>query len=901
VDVVLVSGLVTGMLYAAAGLGLVVVYRTTKVLNFAIGGIGATAAYAASDALGWGLPYWAAIVVSILVGALAGALVELLVARPLTKRPHLTVGLGTLGALLVIEGLLGLRYGYSPDSISQAFTGGGIDLGVLIVSANQLFILAVGVAAAIGLVLVLRKTRWGLAMRAVSSGPATAELLGVRGGRVRFSAWALGGAFGGLSAVLVTPLTYLSPSSYTTFLLTAFAAVILGGFTSIAGVLIGAMAFGVATNVALSYVDSSLISTYTFLGVGLVLLLRPHGLFGRREGQVAEADIPPRPGAFQQWLRRTVVTKGRTSAQAATVRAVSPKTGLIVAAAVGVVLAVMPFTLDLQQLFVLTTALASFIGIAGLSLLVGHTGQVSLGHSGMLAIGGYTLALSAERGVPILLGLVCATVAGGLCGALLGAPTTRLTGLYLTVFTLVFSFAIPEIALRMDGLTGGPNGLAVTIPVWLSDERSMHWFVLAICGVVAAIVYLMSAGRIGRAWHAVRDSEDGARSIGLNPARTKLGAFVLGSALAGTSGALTVLLVGYVSPNNFGIFVAVYALLAVVLGGSTSLGGSLLGALFITLIPDMTGKAGVPQDLVFGAALVLILIFAPNGLAGLASKILRRLPRRLRDVPSVPVSVEPRKEAPETPSALQRADAMDSALLELRSVTAGYRAGSVIQDLSLSIREGEIVALLGTNGAGKSTTLRAISAVIGTTGGEILWQGQQLPATRTPVQSARLGLAHVPEGRGIFPDLTVIENLRMGSFSTPASTARWDAALHEVFTLFPILEERLQQQAGTLSGGQQQMLAIGRALISSPRLLILDEPSLGLSPVLGQQVFAALEQIAANGVAILLVEQNARAALRLADRAYVIQRGRVVLEGPAAEVANSESLEQSYIGASRDV
>lgn len=898
-NIVVISGLVTGILYAAAGLGLVVVYRTTNVLNFAMGGTGAVAAYAASDALGWGFPYWTAVLIAIVVGAIAGGLVDVFVARPLARRSHLTVGLATLGALLVIEGALGLRYGYSPRNIPQAFTGAGLDVGPVVISANHIFILVIGVTAAAALVLVLRRTRWGLSMRAVSSGPQTAELLGVRVGRVRFGAWAVGGAFGGLSAVLVTPITYLSPTGYTTFLLTAFAAVVLGGFTSIAGVLVGAMVFGVASNLALSYVDASLISTYTFIGVGLVLILRPYGLFGRGEVHVAEPDLPARPGAWQQRFRQSVIGARRAAVRETPERVSSPRSQLVTALVVSVLLVVMPWALNLQQLFVLTTALTAFIGIAGLSVLVGHTGQISLGHSGMLAVGGYTLAISAQHGVPIVLGLVCATAVGGLCGLLLGAPTTRLSGLYLSILTLLFAFAVPELVVQFAGLTGGTNGLPITVPDWLFEQRSMYWFILAICGLVAAAVHLISVGRIGRAWHAVRDSEDGARSIGLSPARTKLGAFVLGSALAGLSGALTVMLVGYIGPDSFGIFVAIYALLAVVLGGSVSVAGSLLGALFITLIPDMTGKAGVPQDFVFGAALVLVLIFAPQGLVGLASKIVR-LPRSRAGAPA-PQLATPHDEVSEAAVPDVSHDAATPTLLRLESVTAGYRAGSVIRDLSLSIDEGEIVALLGTNGAGKSTTLRAISAVINTTDGHISWRGEKLPATRTPAQSARLGLAHVPEGRGIFPDLTVMENLRMGTFSTSAPGDTWDAALRQVFTLFPILEERQQQQAGTLSGGQQQMLAISRALISSPRLLILDEPSLGLSPALSQQVFAALETIAATGVAILLVEQNARAALRLADRAYVLQRGRVVLAGTAEQVASSEFLEQSYMGVTRDV
>jgi branched-chain amino acid transport system ATP-binding protein len=239
-------------------------------------------------------------------------------------------------------------------------------------------------------------------------------------------------------------------------------------------------------------------------------------------------------------------------------------------------------------------------------------------------------------------------------------------------------------------------------------------------------------------------------------------------------------------------------------------------------------------------------------------------------------------------------DASSEVQLRLARVSTGYEAGLVLRELSIEIRAGEVVALLGANGAGKSTVLRAISGLIPVKAGSVEWLGSNVGSRtlRTTHDIARAGIAHVPEGRGIFPDLTVEENLRMGYFARSSSQG---SERDQVLDLFPILGERLAQSAGTLSGGQQQMLAIGRALIGQPKLLMLDEPSLGLAPVVSEQVFEKLREIAQTGVSVLLVEQNARAALDLADRGYVIRRGRVALSGTAGELLDSDRLSDTYL------
>lgn len=236
-----------------------------------------------------------------------------------------------------------------------------------------------------------------------------------------------------------------------------------------------------------------------------------------------------------------------------------------------------------------------------------------------------------------------------------------------------------------------------------------------------------------------------------------------------------------------------------------------------------------------------------------------------------------------------------SALLEVSDLHARYGQTSVLHGLNLQIQPGQVTALLGANGAGKTTTLRALCQLMVQTTGRIVFDGTELSQCSTE-QIARLGVGHVPDGRGTFLVLSTLENLQLGAYSR-ASRAGWADDLERIFDYFPRLRERAQQQAGTLSGGEQQMLAIGRALMGRPRLLLLDEPSFGLAPLVVQDIFAIMRRInQEQGVAILLVEQNASLALDIAHSAYVLETGRIVLHGLASELRQNDAVRQAYLG-----
>ena len=233
-------------------------------------------------------------------------------------------------------------------------------------------------------------------------------------------------------------------------------------------------------------------------------------------------------------------------------------------------------------------------------------------------------------------------------------------------------------------------------------------------------------------------------------------------------------------------------------------------------------------------------------------------------------------------------------MLELKSVSAGYGSFPALFDVSLKVEAGEAVAVIGPNGAGKTTLLRVISKLIEVSGGEVSMEGVPLNAVAAH-RVIELGIAHVPENRRLFPRLTVEENLRIGAY-TQAARARFEERLAFVYGLFPRMQERRQQLAGTLSGGEQQMCAIGRGLMSGPKLLLLDEPSAGLAPVVVQQVFELVQKIRAQGYTVLIVEQNIQQVLKVVDRAYLLEVGRIKLSGPSDALLASGDIRRAYIG-----
>ncbi|MDB5769974.1 MAG: ABC-type branched-chain amino acid transport system, ATPase component [Burkholderia sp.] len=237
---------------------------------------------------------------------------------------------------------------------------------------------------------------------------------------------------------------------------------------------------------------------------------------------------------------------------------------------------------------------------------------------------------------------------------------------------------------------------------------------------------------------------------------------------------------------------------------------------------------------------------------------------------------------------------MNAPLLRLAGIRAGYGASNILNGIDLDVRKGQITVVLGSNGAGKTTLMRVLSGLLPAKSGTIAFEGSDITALQA-AERVDLGISLTPEGRSVFPDFTVDENLRMGAF-LPRARAGMDARKDSMFSLFPKLRDRRNQLARTLSGGEQQMLAIARSLMSEPKLLLLDEPSLGLAPIVVRQLFESIERIREQGVTVLMVEQDANAALAIADRAFVVEIGEVTLQGPAEEIQRDPRIRAAYLG-----
>ena len=234
------------------------------------------------------------------------------------------------------------------------------------------------------------------------------------------------------------------------------------------------------------------------------------------------------------------------------------------------------------------------------------------------------------------------------------------------------------------------------------------------------------------------------------------------------------------------------------------------------------------------------------------------------------------------------------AMLEVKNLKVHYGVIQAIKGISFEVNEGEVIALIGANGAGKTTTLQTITGMLKPSEGEILFEGQDI--VKVPGHKiVSMGMAHVPEGRRVFAELSVYENLKLGAY-TRKDKNEIAESLAKVYKSFPRLEERKNQLAGTLSGGEQQMLAMGRALMSKPKIILMDEPSMGLSPIYVNEIFDIIKEVSASGTTVLLVEQNAKKALSIADRAYVLETGKIVLEGDAKQLMNDESVKKAYLG-----
>ena len=630
-------------------------------------------------------------------------------------------------------------------------------------------------------------------------------------------------------------------------------------------------------------------------------------------------------------------------------------TPLLMSGVVVIVIAVGSFSSQATQTN-LTSMLISLIVVIGLYMFVGNSGVFSFGHIGFMAIGAYTaaiLTIPAETKAALFpslpnieLGSVFAVLAGGMGAALIGfmiaLPLMRLSGLVASLGTFAFLNITFNVASSLGPITGGSTGLA-GVPRTATIGSTLVWAILAIL-----LAWAFQRTRVCLRLRGARDDEDAARAVGIGVTVERTVAFVASAFVTGVGGALFSQAFGTFNPSAFFIGTTFVTVAMLVVGGRLSLSGAVIGTLLLSLlglalraiekgpsigpisIPEMRGL----QQVGIAVTMLLILLLRPRGLTGgreigaeslkrgaqmLRARLARmfvpketfetgrglrqKLPQHVRhgepaeaEIPSGPPVAAP-AESPSGGSEVQDGEPSDNRvkLLSVVDLTVHYGNVAAVQGLSIAIEQGEIVAMVGANGAGKSTTLKTLSGFLPAIAGSVVFDGESILG-ETPERIVRRGIALVPEGRQVLGTLTVGENLQLGC--TPRTDDRADIqrSLEEVIVQFPMLGTYYRSSAGKLSGGEQQQLAIARALLSKPRLLLLDEPSLGLSPMMIEAVFDVLAGLREAGVTVLLIEQNAYAALDIADRAYVLRSGRLVMQGTRAELLAEPDFAAAYLG-----
>lgn len=571
----------------------------------------------------------------------------------------------------------------------------------------------------------------------------------------------------------------------------------------------------------------------------------------------------------------------------------------LVCVAAGVFMASCPSFLNMYWLRTLTNIFMFAILAQGINMIAGYTGYPAFGNVVFFGLGAYSTGVLMVRFHTDFLTSVL--VGMGICllfTSLFGIPLLRLRGHYFAIATLGLNEATRAIVDNLTGLTGGGMGLSLPLPPG-DIQANTRFFYLLLYGTMVlsiAATYFLSRSRFGYACRSIRSDEDGAEAMGINTTRYKTMAWMLSAVFTGIAGSVYAYWMSYIEPGAvFDMTIAIKSFVMFLLGGAGTVLGPIAGAFFVEGVSTITWSHLLTYHTgTLGLIIILVVIFMPRGFVSfLREKYFFAPLVRNRGKKIIEMVQTPRTGAGRG-ARLPVGMAGDNWMLELHRVGAGYKSLQVLWDIDLLLREGEWLALLGSNGAGKSTLLKTIAGLLRPFRGEILFQGKDLTALRVH-ERVELKIALVPEGRRLFAGMTVRDNLIMGAF-TQTDERRISEQLQGVFDLFPVLMEREKQVVGTLSGGERQMCAIGRALMSWPRLLLVDELSFGLAPVVVDVLLETMVAINREGVTLLVVEQDVKTSLLYADRSYVMRQGMIVRSGVAKELLADPDIKKEYLG-----
>jgi ABC-type branched-subunit amino acid transport system ATPase component/ABC-type branched-subunit amino acid transport system permease subunit len=565
-------------------------------------------------------------------------------------------------------------------------------------------------------------------------------------------------------------------------------------------------------------------------------------------------------------------------------------------------LVALAFVLPGYQLYVLSLAGVWAIAALGLNILTGYAGLISLGHAGFMAIGAYTSALATLKvGVPPWIALWMGGIVSGVVGVLVGMPALRLHGPYLAIATLGFGAAVQQILLNWDEVTGGYRGLIPPRLVWeglpVGADAQLYLWTVGGVGLAWGIAALLVSKRPGRAFCAVRDSELAAAACGIDIARSKAEAFAVSAAYAGVAGALYAHLIGFISPYDFGLQISIFLVSAIVIGGLASLPGSILGAVFLTVLFHYMSHLADIRSILYGAALIATVIFLPGGLVRWPWlwRWRRPSPRPsatplTSPVPS-PQAERVRMRSGEGPGVRARVR-----LLEIAGLTVRFGGLVALDRVDLSLNEGEIVGVIGPNGAGKTTLFNVINRFVEPESGQVRCAGKEL-LSLPPHHVIELGIARTFQNIELFRNLTVLENVLIGGHRVGGKEQKLRRQAEEILAALGIAH-LAPVSAGALPLGAQKMVELARALMSQPRLLLLDEPAAGLTPKEIEGLLGVLRRLhEEHGITLMVVEHHMEFVLKLCERVVVLDFGRVLASGTPAEIIAHPQVVQAYLGA----
>ena len=925
------SAAATGLLGASTGivvlLGCAVVLRMSLVRSVLVAVVVAAASSAGLH-LAHGLGWWGGLGVGLATAVLAGIGIDAIVIQRFRTAPRLVVTVASIGLaqFFVVIGLLTPRLWHAvalvdPNGDKTGFeVPGGFTFTVGSTVFHSAELVAVG-ASLLCIAIVTAALRWtdiGMAVRAAADRGDRASMLGIPVPRIEAGVWIVASVLAFVSTYLQAGILGLEITSGLGLrvMVAALAAMAIGGFSSMPSMLLSAVAIGVLTEATGPAGNHSLTLTDAILAgvviVGLLLRRSSDRRADRDSVSSWQAAAEPRAIPFEL-IRLPIVRNARR---------------------IGVVLAVvgalaLPAVLSESQVLRASTVVALIILALSVVVLTGWTGEVTLGQMSFAATGGAVAALATlEWRWDFSLCLLVGGLAAALVAVVVALPSLRWQGIFLAVTTLAFALASINYLLNPTLATWIPTDDVNRRPLFGTIDLGSRTSMYELAVVVMVLCFVATAGirrtRVGRILRAVRDNPAAAQSFGVRVPLARLSAFALSGFLAGTAGSLLFYIDQRYEVGVFSATEGLNAFISAVVGGVGSSLGAVLGAVLIDGSRSfLSGPAGLLPSAVGVLGVLLVL---PGGLAELVYRLRDAVLRRFaavrgihvpslvadRRVPDVTLLDAPTdggatddgdadRTAAETATGPAKLPVGEPGWLSVRNLDVAYDRVQVLFGVDVDIAEGQITALLGTNGAGKSTLLRAIGGVAPVTGGTIRLGDVDLTALR-PEQVPQHGIVQMPGGHGVFPSLTIDENLRVAAWLFRRDRADANARIAKARSRFPILEQRRHNQAADLSGGQQQQLALAMALLAKPKLLLVDELSLGLAPVMVEGLLEEMRALRDEGTTIVVVEQSVNVALTIADRAYFMEKGEVRFSGEAAHLLDDPDLVRAvYLQGARDV